>query len=234
MSRCSRESGASRLARPSRHRVVDTLLERHGETYAAELGIDLGKGTPSVLFRWLCASILLSARISAGIAMQAARALADQGWTTAEKMAAATWEQRTRTLNEAGYARYDESTSRMLGDTAAMLLERYRGDLRRLRREADRDPARERSLLKQCKGLGDVGVSIFSREVQLAWDELYPFADERARDAAERLGLGKDAQALAKQVPRQEFPRLVAALIRAGLARDIEAVLEAAQARQGG
>ena len=222
------------MARPSRKRILATLLERHGETYAAELGVDLGKGTPSVLFRWLCASILLSARISAGIAMQAARALADQGWTTAEKMAAAAWEQRTRTLNDAGYARYDESTSRMLGDTAAMLLERYRGDLRRLRREADRDPARERSLLKQCKGLGDVGVSIFSREVQLAWGELYPFADKRALDAAERLGLGKDAQALAKQVPRQEFPRLVAALIRAGLARDIEAVLEAAQARQGG
>ena len=222
------------LGRPSRQRILDALLERHGQTYAAELGIDLGKGTPSVLFRWLCASILLSARISAGLAMQAARALADQGWTTAEKMAAASWEQRTRTLNEAGYARYDESTSRMLGDTAALLLERYRGDLRRLRREAGRDPARERELLKQCKGLGDVGVSIFSREVQLAWDELYPFADQRALDAAERLGLGKDAQALAKQVPRQEFPRLVAALIRAGLARDIEAVLAAAQARQGG
>ena len=74
------------LSRPSRRRILDTLLERHGETYAAELGIDLGKGTPSVLFRWLCASILLSARISAGLAMQAARALADQGWTTAEKI----------------------------------------------------------------------------------------------------------------------------------------------------
>jgi hypothetical protein len=234
VSRCSRESGASPLVKPSRKRIVDALLERHGETYAAELGLDLAKGTPSVLFRWLCASILLSARISAGIAMQAARALADQGWTTAEKMAAATWEQRTRTLNEAGYARYDESTSRMLGDTAKMLLQRYGGDLRKLRQAAERDPARERSLLKQCKGLGDVGVSIFCRETQLAWDELYPFADKRALEAAERLGLAKDAQALAKQVPREEFPRLLAALVRAGLAKDIEAVLHAAEARRGG
>ena len=222
------------MARPSRKRIIDALLERHGKTYAAELGIDLGKGTPSVLFRWLCASILLSARISAGLAMHAARALADQGWTTAQKMAAATREQRTRTLNEAGYARYDESTSRMLGDTAELLVERYGGDLRRLREAAERDAGRERALLKQCKGLGDVGVSIFFREVQLAWDELYPFADKRALDAAQRLGLGSDAQALAKQVPKQEFPRLVAALVRAGLAKDLEGVLQAAQARQDG
>jgi len=222
------------LARPSRKRIVDALLERHGTTYAADLGVDVDKGTPSVLFRWLCASILLSARISAGIAMHAARALADQGWTTAEKMAAATWEQRTRTLNEAGYARYDESTSRMLGDTATMLLERYRGDLRKLRDAAERDPARERSLLKECKGLGDVGVSIFCREAQLAWDELYPFADKRALDVAERLGLGKDAEALAKQVSRQDFPRLVAALVRAGLAKDVDGVVQAAGARGGG
>ena len=222
------------MARPSRKRIIDALLERHGKTYAAELGIDLGKGTPSVLFRWLCASILLSARISAGLAMHAARALGDQGRTTAQKMAAATWEQRTRTLNEAGYARYDESTSRMLGDTAELLVERYGGDLRRLREAAERDAGRERALLKQCKGLGDVGVSIFFREVQLAWDELYPFADKRALDAAQRLGLGSDAQALAKQVPKQEFPRLVAALVRAGLAKDLEGVRQAAQARQAG
>ena len=65
---------------------------------------------PSVLFRWLCASILLSARTSAGAAMEAAQALAGQGWTAAPKMAAATWEQRTRTLSRAAYARYDEST----------------------------------------------------------------------------------------------------------------------------
>jgi hypothetical protein len=221
------------MAEPSRERIIDALLERHGQTYAAELGIDLAKGTPSVLFRWLCASILLSARIGANIAMHAARALADQGWTTAEKLAASSWEQRTRTLNGAGYARYDESTSRMLGDTAGMLLERYGGDLRKLRDAAGREPARECRLLKQCKGLGDVGVSIFCREVQLVWDELYPFADERALDASRRLGLESAAPALARRVPRQEFPRLVAALIRTRLAKDFEGVLQQAEGRRG-
>ena len=216
------------MVKPSRERIVKALLERHGHTYAAELGIDLARNTPSVLYRWLCAATLLSARISAGIAMQAARALAEQGWTTAQKMAATTWEQRTRTLNQAGYARYDESTSRMLGDTAAMLLDKYQGDLRRLRDAAARDPGRERILLKECKGIGDVGADIFCREAQVAWDELFPFADRRALEAAGRLGLEDDAERLARRVSRKDYPRLLAALVRTALARDFDGVLEAA------
>jgi endonuclease III len=219
------------MAESSNDRIVAALLERHGQTYAAELGIDLANGTPSVLYRWLCAATLLSARIGAGIAIAAARALAAQGWTTAEKMAAASWEDRTRTLNQAGYARYDESTSRMLGETASMLLEKYGGDVRKLRAAADRAPERERALLKECKGIGEVGADIFCREAQLAWDELYPFADRRALEAARRLGLEDDAARLARRVARNEFPRLVAALVRTSLAKDVEGVLEAAAER---
>jgi hypothetical protein len=216
------------MAKPSKNQIVQALLERHGQTYAGELGIDLERNTPSGLYRWLCAATLLSARIGADVAMRAARALAEQGWTSVQKMAAATWEQRTRTLNQAGYARYDESTSRMLGDTAEMLLDKYQGDLRRLRDAAERDPGRERALLKECKGVGDVGADIFCRETQLAWDELFPFADRRALQAAGRLGLEADAEGLARRVARKDYPRLLAALVRTGLAKDFDGVLEAA------
>jgi hypothetical protein len=58
--------------------------------------------------------------------------------------------------------------------------------------------------------------------IQAAWDELYPFADDRALDVAQRLGLGDDAGTLAKAVSKKDYPRLVAALIRAGLAGDDE------------
>jgi hypothetical protein len=213
----------------SKDRIVATLLERHGRTYADELGLDLARNTPSVLFRWMCAALLLSARISSDIAMHAARALAEQGWTTAERMAGSSWEERTRTLNASGYARYDERTSRMLGDTSSLLVEAYGGDLRKLREAAGHDPQQERTLLKRFKGLGDVGVDIFFREVQIAWDELHPFADQRALKAAGQLGLPRDAEGLAGQVSRAEFARLVAALIRAGLAKDLDAVAERAK-----
>lgn len=207
--------------------TIERLLDRHGETYAAELGINLSRPGPAALFRLLTASLLFSARISADIAVAAARALSNEGWTTPQKMTAATWAQRTKTLNRSGYARYDESTSRMLGDTADLLVDRYRGDLRRLREEAGHDAKRARTLLKECKGIGDVGVDIFFREVQVAWDELAPFADQRSLRAATRLKLPGDAAGLAELVPARRFPDLVAALVRADLADDLDELAEA-------
>ncbi len=206
-------------------RLAAAVLERHGEMYSAELGVDLARNTPSPLFRWLCASLLMSARISGAI-MRAATALADHGWTTAQKMAESTWRQRVTVLNRAGYARYDESTSRMLGDTAQLLLDQYGGDLRRLRDRAERRPDEERRLLKAFKGVGDVGVDIFFREVQIAWDELHPFADKRSLEAAERIGLPSSAEALAELVSRRDFPRLLAGLTRMAREKDLEAILE--------
>jgi hypothetical protein len=204
---------------------VGLLLQRYGETYAEALSIDLAQGTPSALFQWLCASLLFSARIRADAALEATRALFRQGLTTAEKMASATWEERTRILNRAGYARYDESTSRMLGETSRMILDHYRGDLRNLRKAAGRNPQEERRLLEQFKGIGDVGADIFMREVQLVWDELYPFADRRALSAAAKLGLGADAQALARRVEASEFPRLLAALVRTDVGKHHEEIV---------
>jgi hypothetical protein len=197
--------------------TIEWLLARHGRTFAEELGIDIEANTPAPLFRLLVMSLLLSARISHEIGMRTARAMFDGGWTTAEKLARSTWEERVKVINAAGYARYDERTSRMLGDDAHLLLDRYGGDLRRLRDSAEKDPARERSLLKEIKGIGDVGCDIFFREVQLAWNELYPFADERALHGAHRLGLPATPEALAETVPRHTFPRLVSALVRAEL-----------------
>lgn len=208
--------------------IVTALLGLHGRTYAQELGIDLAGNGPSALFRMLCAAVLFAARINARIAVAAARALADQGWTTARDMADATWAQRTRTLNRAGYARYDERTSTMLGDTAELLVDRYGGDLRRLRERAGRRPDEERRLLKQCKGIGDVGVDIFLREAQAAWEELRPFVDRRALAGARRLGLGQDPRTLAGLVDEADVPRLTAALVRVELGRDHERVVRAA------
>lgn len=211
--------------------IVAALLDRHGTTFADEIGIRLRRGGPSALYRLLCASLLLSARISADIAVAAARALADAGWTTPRKMADATWAQRTKVLNRSGYARYDERTSRMLGDASQHLLEAYGGDLRRLRDAADRDPAGERRLLKEFKGIGDVGADIFLREVQRTWPEVRPFFDERALRSARRLRLPGDGEELARLAPRGDTARLAAALMRSAIAKDHRDILAAAGGR---
>lgn len=197
---------------------VQDLLDRHGLTYCEELGIDIASNTPEALFRWLCATILFSTRIRAEVAVSAAKALAGQGWTTPQAILEASWEDRTRVLNRSGYVRYDESTSTKLADAAKLVLDEYDGDLRKLRERAGRNPAKEQRLIEEVKGIGPVGTGIFCREAQAAWEELYPFVDERALQAARRLRLGNTVEDLAQLVPKAEFPRLVAALARADLA----------------
>jgi len=217
------------MSEPNRRQILDALLERHGRTYAAEAGIRLRRATPAPLFQLLCLSILLSARIRADAAVEAARGLGEAGWTTPAKMASSTWEQRTRVLNESGYARYDESTSRMLADSVETLDRRYDGDLRRLRDEADHDAQAERELLQQFTGIGEVGAAIFAREVQFVWTEQYPFAAERELATARQLGLPDDAAGLAGICGgRDEFTRVVAALVRCGLADGVEEIRAAA------
>jgi endonuclease III len=197
--------------------LFDRLVDHHGPLFSEDLGLDLTQNTPSALFRWLCAALLMSARISHETAIKAASALSEAGWTTPDRMTQSCWEDRVKVLDDAGYARFDERTARMLGDTARLLCDDYDGDLRNLRSRSDRDPQSERKALKDLKGIGDVGADIFFREVQTVWSEHFPFMDETARKAARRLQIPDCAETLAEQVGPSRFPRIVAALVRAEL-----------------
>jgi hypothetical protein len=203
--------------KPSRKSLVAALLAAYGRTFAEDLRIRVADNTPAPLFQLLCMSLLLSARIPAANAMRASRALFDAGLTTAGKMADASWQDRVDVLTTHGYKRYDESTATMLGDTAQRALNVYRGDLRRLRDEAERNPGREKALLQKFSGIGNVGSDIFLREVQVAWEEVYPYADARVLKAAQELGLAENARELAKLASRRDFARLAAALVHADL-----------------
>src|ERR1044072_6442855 len=153
--------------------IARALLDVAGRTYAAEAGIRLAN-TPSPLYGLLVLSVLLSTRIKADIAVAASRELSEAGFTTARAMLEATWQQRVDALGRAHYVRYDESTSTALRDGARLLVDRYRGDLRRLRDEADGDLRTLRRLLREVPRLGPVGVDIFCREAQQVWPGLRP------------------------------------------------------------
>jgi hypothetical protein len=200
--------------------TVSALLDVAGTTYAEETGINVAD-SPQALYRLLVMSTLLAARINASIAIKAARGMSKAGYRSAERMADAAWRDRVAVLHDAGYTRYQERTASMVGDLSELLRDRWKGDLRRLRDDAGRDPAAERKLLKQFKGMGDVGVDVFFREVQAVWDELRPFFDERARAGAARLGLPKDPAKLAELVPAADLTRLSAALVRVELDDDV-------------
>lgn len=203
--------------RDRKQEIISRLFEVCGRTYADELKIRVERNTPSEWFKLLVYVLLSSRRIGKSLSLRATQEIFKEGWITAERMAKTTWEQRVEVLDRAHYVRYDYSTATYLGDTANLLIERYNGDLRELREVAERRPERERQLLKEFKGIGDVGGDIFFREAQAVWDELYPFADRRALNAARELGLGSTPAELAKLVSRDEFVRLVGCLARCDL-----------------
>lgn len=220
------------MTKPKRGAIVEVVLERHGQTFAAEAGARIDSNTPAPLFRLLCLTLLISARISSQVAMSAAKALVDAGWTTPDKLAGSTWEQRTKVLNRSGYARYDESTARYLRRTTDLLIERYDGDLRRLREEAGGDVDALIDGLTQFTGIGEVGARFFLREVQATWGEVVPFIDDHVRDGANALDLPAGATALRRLVDDDAtFARLAAALVRTRMAGDGEDILKRAARR---
>ncbi|WP_051722902.1 hypothetical protein [Streptomyces albus] len=234
--RAGKAGKAGRGRRGREEALVRALLEEEGRTYAEEAGVRL-KDSPQPLYQLLVLSHLLSARIRADVAVAAARALFDDGLRTPRRMADASWQERVDALGRGHYRRYDERTATQLGDGAGLLLEKYRGDLRRMREEARRradgegaeETAAERELLQEAPGIGPAGADIFLREVQGVWPEVRPRIDGKALDGAARIGLPDSPGALARLVDEEDLPGLAAGLVRVALRTDAaERVREAA------
>jgi hypothetical protein len=193
--------------------IVGAVLGRYGTTFAQDAGIELAD-SPAPLFRLLVLAELLSARISASIAVAAAVELTRGGWTTPVTMRDARRSAVIAALGRAGYRRYDERTATELRDMAELVRSRYGGDLRRRAEEAAGDVGRAERLVQEVKGIGPTGAAVFLREVQGIWPWVRPYLDDRARAGARRVGLPDDGDGLAELVPPDELARFAAALVR--------------------
>ncbi|MER6210039.1 endonuclease [Streptomyces sp. NPDC001642] len=217
------------MATTTRRGVMRALLDAHGRTYADEAGIPL-RDTPQPLYRLLVLACLLSARIRADIAVAAARELTAAGMRDPRRMAEATWQQRVDALGRGGYRRYDERTATQLGDGAALATQRYSGDLRRLRDQADGDIATIRRLLQEFPGVGPAGADIFLREAQAVWPGTAPYFDAKALQGARVLDLPTEPAALLRVADGAEPAVVAAALVRVALDKKAPpAILEAAR-----
>jgi endonuclease III len=219
------------MVRDSQQQVVAVLLDRYGRSYAADAGIRLAD-KPGPLYQLLVLATLLSARISADVAVAAARELFAAGYRSPKAMQAASWQDRVDALGRGHYRRYDERTATMLGDGAGLLIDRWRGDLRRLRAEAGGDGKGIASLLTAFPGIGPAGASIFLREVQDVWPDVAPYVDPMMTRGARKVGLPGQAAELGSVVSASGEPaRLAAALVRVALSdRAASAVTAALQA----
>jgi endonuclease III len=205
------------MAKEDHQRIVSELLGRFGQTYAEEAGIRL-TDRPGPLYQLHVLTTLLSARISADVALAAARELFDAGYRSPSAMAEASWQDRVDALGRGHYRRYDERTATMLGDAAGQLIRDSRGDLRRLRDSARGDASEIAGLLAGFPGIGPAGASIFMREVQETWPSAAPYVDMKMIEGARRVGLPASRDELAAVLAASKQPtRMSAALVRVSL-----------------
>ena len=171
------------------------------KTYSQELGLDLEREEDR--FKWFLASILFAKRISSEVAKRTYREFEKQGIVTPESLINAGWDKLVEVLDSGGYVRYDFSTASNLLEIGARLKEKY-GTLEALYTQSKHSKDLEKRLL-EFKGVGPTTVNIFLRELKAVWEKARPQLSPLAREAASRLGLGKE---------ELELPTLESALVR--------------------
>ena len=205
--------------------TVDTLLDAAGRTYADQAGITL-RDKPAPLYRLLVLAVLLSTRIRADIAVDAARELVRSGMGTPTRMREASWQDRVDALGAFLNDRLAADVERASGDKSllidAVLAPRGISPLWCDAIESAGPYGAGWPAPRVATGpVRIVGADIFCREAQDVWPELRPALDGKARQGAQRLNLPTDPHRLARLVADNDLGRLAAALTRAALDADV-------------
>ncbi len=204
---------------------IEKLINDLGGRFSVELEIDLSGDDPGEIFKWFLASKLFGARISSDIAMKTYREFEASGTTTPEMIVRTGWDGLVHILDNGGYVRYDFSTATKLLEIMNDLKKDYGGDLNRLHDESIDEEDLERRLKGLGKGIGDVTVNIFLRELRNIWEKANPQPSELVKLAARHLGLLQPRENALKalkevweagKVPGRDFCDFEAALLRLG------------------
>jgi hypothetical protein len=210
--------------------AIRTLVDQYPGRFSDELGIDLAAGTSHKIFEWFLASVLFGARISETIVKKTFQQFVSRNIVTPRTVLDTGWDGLVKVLDEGGYVRYDFKTATKLLDMCRTLTDDYHADLSILH-EAATDPGDlERRLKSLAKGIGDVTVNIFLREMRGIWEKADSLPSDLVVIAARHTGIVpaniKDIrkvlqflkEAWKKAGMRQtNFPDFEAALVRAGI-----------------
>ena len=112
------------------------------------------------------------------------------------------WDGLVKILDEGSYTRYDFKTADKLLEVMRNLTETHRGSLNLIHVQASHARDLERRLKALGKGIGDVTVSIFLRELRGVWQKADPSPTPLVVEAAKRLGIVKK-EATAEDALRQ-------------------------------
>lgn len=162
------------------------LVRRRDGRYARALGIDLAAAGER--FKWFLAAVLYGARISESLATRTWREFAARNVLTPDRILQTGWDGLVRILDAGGYVRYDYKTATKLLELSASLMDDYAGSLDALH-DAAADPRDLENRIKALgKGIGDITVGIFLRELRGIWARAEPPLSPLASRAATALG----------------------------------------------
>jgi endonuclease III len=173
----------------SQGEMVKILLKELGQKFSSSLNINLSSVDSKEVFKWFLASILFGARISETIVINTYRQFEKEGVLSAQKIIDTGWDGLVRILDHGGYVRYDFKTATKLLDIMRALKELYQGDLNKLHLEAKDSLDLENRLKNLGKGIGEVTVNIFLRELRGIWEKADPLPSDLVILSARSLGL---------------------------------------------
>ncbi|MEM1539612.1 MAG: hypothetical protein QXW82_02655 [Candidatus Bathyarchaeia archaeon] len=165
------------------------FIENFGRKYSEILGIDLESGREEEIFKWFLASILFGAPITERTAIKTYKCFQKYNVLTPKRILETGWDGLVRILDEGGYTRYDFKTANKLLTVMQNLIEKYGGSLSNIHEKASDSRALEAELKSLGKGVGDVTVNVFLRELRGIWEKAKPNPTSLVIMAAKNLGL---------------------------------------------
>lgn len=158
-----------------------------GGRFSIAMGVDLQSLKSGELFKWFMAAILFGAPIPQAIAARTYFEFSKENLLSPKALLRRGWDGLVEVLDRGGYTRYDFKTATKLLDLSKALLDHYSGDLNQLY-DAALDPGDlERKLKALSKGIGEVTVGIFLRELRGLWPKAQPPVSEIVLTAAREL-----------------------------------------------
>jgi len=175
-----------------KRKTLRVLLEDFGQRYSEVLGLNLNYGKDEEIFKWFLASILFGAPITETSVIKTYNCFQKHDVLTPKKIVETGWDGLVRILDEGSYTRYDFKTADKLLEVMRNLVEEYDASLNLLHSKSSNADDLENRLKNLGKGIGDVTVSIFLRELRDIWGKAKPNPTSLVISAAKNLGIVKE------------------------------------------
>ncbi len=162
--------------------ISKEMVESIGISYPEKFHMNLMEEP----FPWFLLSLLFGARIPESIAVRTFYMFKSEGLLTPESLIKRGWESLVVLLDSGGYTRYDFKTATKLIEASKNIISV--GSLNKIH-ESSSEVDLPNNLRSLAKGIGDVTIGIFLREMIGIWNKAKPLPTPLVRATASMLAI---------------------------------------------